>query len=105
MGDIEEDVNGPFVGEPVMFLGRDLRKIACFRNSFIFGISTGIASGLITFMFTSKPRFSTHTAFGMLWLGVFGYWVPCRIKFESKRASQIDMSIRNLRNLTSTPLK
>ncbi|EEB15110.1 conserved hypothetical protein [Pediculus humanus corporis] len=60
--------------KPIMFMGRDVTQIPCFRKSLIFGICGGITIGLGTFLYTSKPAFSSHVCFGSIWACVFLYW-------------------------------
>lgn len=64
--------------EPVMLFGRDIRKIPCFKQSMLYGIYSGFATGLATFMLTSRIRFSTNMALGS-YMGVsVVYWCYCR---------------------------
>nr|CAD7202231.1 unnamed protein product [Timema douglasi] len=44
----------------LILFGRDVSEIPCFRNSYLYGISSGIGMGLTYFMFTSKVRMATH---------------------------------------------
>lgn len=62
----------------LMLFGRDVSKIPCFRNSFLYGIGGGFAGGLLTFLFTSRPQLSTHSAMGVFMAVTFGYWGQCR---------------------------
>lgn len=68
----------PFLLQGLMLFGRDVSKIPCFRNSFLYGIGGGFAGGLLTFMFTSRPQLSTHSAMGVFMCVTFGYWAQCR---------------------------
>lgn len=61
-----------------MLFGRDVSKIPCFRNSFLYGIGGGFAGGLLTFLLTSRPQLSTHSAMGVFTCVTFGYWAQCR---------------------------
>nr|CAD7259825.1 unnamed protein product [Timema shepardi] len=59
----------------LILFGRDVSEIPCFRNSYLYGISSGIGMGLTYFMFTSKVRMATHVGFGSF-LGVtMVYWL------------------------------
>ncbi|XP_029038884.1 cytochrome c oxidase assembly protein COX20, mitochondrial [Osmia bicornis bicornis] len=49
--------NFTLFGEPII-------KTRCQRNALISGISGGILSGLVAFLFTSQPRRSVYIGFG-----------------------------------------
>lgn len=68
-----------------MFFGRDVSKIPCFRNSFLYGISGGIGAGLTAFMFTSRPQLSSHVAMGSFSVVCLCYWFQCRYMFSQTR--------------------
>lgn len=59
----EQSTSFTLFGEPVI-------KTRCQRNAMISAISGGIICGLITFLFTSNPRFSTRM--GVISYGVIG---------------------------------
>lgn len=61
-----------------ILFGRDIAAIPCFRNSFLYGISGGIGGGLLTFLFTSRPKVSMHTAMAVYVNVTIGYWFYCR---------------------------
>ncbi|XP_073988921.1 cytochrome c oxidase assembly factor COX20 lethal (3) 87Df isoform X1 [Rhodnius prolixus] len=63
--------------------GRNISEIPCFRNSYLYGISTGIAAGLIYFMCTSKIRISSHIAVTVFAATTLSYWTYCRHKWET----------------------
>lgn len=65
--------------------GRDVADIPCFRNSFLYGIGGGIGMGLGTFMFTSRPAFSTHVAYGTFFFTTLCYWLTCRYNYSSTK--------------------
>ncbi|XP_053953010.1 cytochrome c oxidase assembly protein COX20, mitochondrial [Anastrepha ludens] len=65
--------------------GRDVSQIPCFRNSFLYGISGGIAVGLGTFLGTSRTRLSTHVGFSSFFIGTLGYWLVCRYQWSKRR--------------------
>nr|CAD7402871.1 unnamed protein product [Timema poppensis] len=66
----------------LILFGRDVSEIPCFRNSYLYGISSGIGMGLTYFMFTSKVRMATHVGFGSF-LGItMIYWIHCRYKYS-----------------------
>ncbi|EFN75290.1 Protein FAM36A [Harpegnathos saltator] len=69
----------------VMLLGRDIRKVTCFKNSVLFGIYSGVAAGLVTFLFTSRVRLATNVAMGS-YMGVsLSYWCFCRYTFVKNK--------------------
>uniref|UniRef100_A0A336MEV2 Cytochrome c oxidase assembly protein COX20, mitochondrial n=1 Tax=Culicoides sonorensis TaxID=179676 RepID=A0A336MEV2_CULSO len=62
--------------------GRDVSEIPCFRSSFLYGISSGIAIGFLTFMKTSRPAFSSNVGMGSFIAITLGYWFPCRYQYS-----------------------
>lgn len=62
-----------------MFIfGRDVSQIPCFRNSFMYGVSSGLGAGFITFMSTSRGKLSMHVMMSAFTLVTMGYWFTCR---------------------------
>lgn len=57
-----------------MFLGKDVSKIPCFRNSYLYGILGGFGMGLGHFMCTSRVLRSTHFGFGSFVVISSAYW-------------------------------
>jgi len=45
------------INDQVMIFGRDVSKIPCFKESFLYGLLGGIGCGLVTFMATSLVLF------------------------------------------------
>ncbi|XP_054263542.1 cytochrome c oxidase assembly protein COX20, mitochondrial [Macrosteles quadrilineatus] len=68
----------------IMLFGRDVSTIPCFRNSWLYGISSGIGSGLLYFLFTSKPKVATHFGFTSTMIVTGAYWVICRYQYEKQ---------------------
>lgn len=68
-----------------MWFGRDISKIPCFRNSFLYGIGGGLSTGLATFMFTSRPQLASHCAIGAFTLVTLTYWMQCRYKYSDTK--------------------
>lgn len=60
--------------QPYMFFGKDVSKIPCFRNSFLYGIIGGFAMGISFFMCTSRTLKSTHFGFGSFVVISSTYW-------------------------------
>uniref|UniRef100_U5ESX7 Cytochrome c oxidase assembly protein COX20, mitochondrial n=1 Tax=Corethrella appendiculata TaxID=1370023 RepID=U5ESX7_9DIPT len=69
----------------VYLYGRDVTKIPCFKDSFFYGISTGIAVGFLAFMKTSRPQLATHIGFGTFFATTVGYWFPCRYNWSKRK--------------------
>ncbi|XP_013106970.1 cytochrome c oxidase assembly protein COX20, mitochondrial [Stomoxys calcitrans] len=65
--------------------GRDVSQIPCFRSSFMYGISGGVGIGLLTFLATSRTKFSTHVGFGTFFCGTIAYWSWCRYQWSVRR--------------------
>ncbi|XP_068153063.1 cytochrome c oxidase assembly protein COX20, mitochondrial [Drosophila tropicalis] len=83
MDDDLEDQSKSFI-----IFGRDVAKIPCFRNSFLYGISGGIGIGLLTFLGTSRTHLSTHVGFGSFFCGTIAYWMTCRYQWSARRFEQ-----------------
>lgn len=75
----------------VMLFGRDIRKIPCFKNSMLYGIYSGFASGLATFMFTSRAPLSTSMALGSFMGVSVVYWCFCRYEHVMQKYELSDM--------------
>ncbi|XP_028162050.1 cytochrome c oxidase assembly protein COX20, mitochondrial [Ostrinia nubilalis] len=69
----------------LMFMGRDLSKIPCFRESFLYGIASGVGVGLAAFLKTSKPMMSQHIGFGTFTVSTLVYWAYCRYQWSRQR--------------------
>lgn len=65
--------------------GRELSKIPCFRESFLYGIGTGVGVGIASFMKTSKPMLSQHIGFGAFSVSTMVYWSYCRWQWSKQR--------------------
>ncbi|XP_059473960.1 cytochrome c oxidase assembly protein COX20, mitochondrial [Neocloeon triangulifer] len=61
--------------------GRDVSQIPCFRSSFLYGIGTGFAGGLVYFMSTSRASRATHVGFASFFFSTFIYWGVCRYNY------------------------
>ncbi|KAK5644716.1 hypothetical protein RI129_006016 [Pyrocoelia pectoralis] len=69
----------------IIIFGRDVTKIPCFRNSFLYGISGGLACGLIRFMFTSRPQSGANFALGAYGVITMCYWFRCRYRYSQEK--------------------
>lgn len=90
----------------IVLFGRDLAQIPCFRESFFYGISSGIGVGLAAFIKTSKPMLSQHIGVGSAVTCVLGYWFVCRYQWSKSKIDamllQEAMNARILREGTIT---
>lgn len=68
-----------------MIFGKDVSKIPCFRNSFLYGILGGIGSGLVYFLFTSKVRVATNFGVASYAVITMSYWTQCRYKYSKTK--------------------
>ncbi|CAH1646594.1 unnamed protein product [Spodoptera littoralis] len=69
----------------LVIFGRDVSKIPCFRESFLYGISTGIGVGLAAFIKTSRPMLSQHIGVGTFSMTTMVYWCYCRYQWSKQR--------------------
>ncbi|RZF39657.1 hypothetical protein LSTR_LSTR001178 [Laodelphax striatellus] len=81
----DEDAGGYYEEKPVMLFGRDVSKIPCFRNSYLYGLTSGLFGGLGYFMFTSKIPHSFRFGTGTYLAVTIGYWLQCRYKFITNK--------------------
>ncbi|XP_018336877.1 cytochrome c oxidase assembly protein COX20, mitochondrial [Agrilus planipennis] len=84
----------PSESQGVVIFGRDVTKIPCFRNSYLYGIYSGVAAGLVYFLFTSRPRIATRVGVGTFATVNMSYWFWCRYnysktKFEMLRVREL----------------
>lgn len=54
----------------------------CFRNSFLYGMTSGIGVGFATFMGTSRPALSMHCTMAGFTCVTLGYWFTCRYQYS-----------------------
>ncbi|XP_001605374.1 cytochrome c oxidase assembly protein COX20, mitochondrial [Nasonia vitripennis] len=65
--------------------GRDVLKIPCIRESFLYSMSSYIGVGLLTFLVTSKPKLSSHLGFASYIVVTLGYYTNCRINYANQK--------------------
>jgi len=65
-----------------MFLGKDVSKIPCFRDSYLYGIIGGFTMGIGYFLFTSRTSRATHVGAGSFVLITTGFWAFCRYNYS-----------------------
>lgn len=80
MADTIPDDDEPKKG--LILFGRDVSKIPCFRESFLYGISAGVGALFICFVATSRPQFSANIGMGSFFITTLGYWFPCRYNYS-----------------------
>ncbi|XP_068632835.1 cytochrome c oxidase assembly protein COX20, mitochondrial [Battus philenor] len=80
---LEEDPEDEKKG--LVLFGRDLSKIPCFRESFLYGIGSGVGVGLAAFIKTSKPLLSQHIGVGAFSLTTLIYWSYCRYQWSRQK--------------------
>ncbi|XP_014251362.1 cytochrome c oxidase protein 20 homolog [Cimex lectularius] len=64
---------------------RSFADIPCYKNSLLYGISSGIGGGLIYFLFTSKVKHACHASIATHTVVTLSYWTYCRYKWEEDR--------------------
>ncbi|CAH3867848.1 cytochrome c oxidase assembly protein COX20, mitochondrial [Pieris brassicae] len=92
---LEEDAEEEKQG--LVLFGRDLSKIPCFRESFFYGIVSGVGVGFGSFMKTSKPMLSQHIGFGTFTMTTLIYWSYCRWQWSKQRfdAELLQEAVKN----------
>jgi len=73
----------------LVIFGKDLSAVPCWRNSWLYGISGGLGSGLVYFLFTSKIRAATNVGFTSIMAITGAYWCVCRYQYE-KQARELE---------------
>uniref|UniRef100_A0A1B6MAQ3 Cytochrome c oxidase assembly protein COX20, mitochondrial n=1 Tax=Graphocephala atropunctata TaxID=36148 RepID=A0A1B6MAQ3_9HEMI len=71
-------------GKKLILFGQDFSKIPCFRSSWLYGVSGGIGSSLLYFLFTSKPKIACHVGFSAMIGITMSYWVVCRYEWSRR---------------------
>ncbi|XP_075974341.1 cytochrome c oxidase assembly factor COX20 lethal (3) 87Df [Anticarsia gemmatalis] len=69
----------------LVIFGRDVSQIPCFRESFLYGIASGVGVGIAAFLKTSRPMFSQHVGVGTFSLTTMIYWSFCRYQWSKQR--------------------
>lgn len=102
-----ENVDENDESKAVMLFGRDIRKIPCFKNSMLYGIYSGLAAGLTTFMFTSRVHLSTGMTLGSFMGVSMVYWCFCRYDHVMKKHELNDMQyiLRNKSSVSEEDFK
>lgn len=74
-----------FLFQGLVIFGRDVSKIPCFRESFLYGTASGVGVGLAAFIKTSKPMLSQHIGFGTFTISTMIIWSYCRWQWSKQR--------------------
>ncbi|XP_052105917.1 cytochrome c oxidase assembly protein COX20, mitochondrial-like [Mytilus californianus] len=83
---MEDDENQE---KPKKFFSQEVWKEPCFRDTMIVGSSSGLISGLATFIFTSSGRKMFHASFLGFLVPYIGYGTFCWYT-TSKQQAYID---------------
>lgn len=81
---------------PLTLFGKPIIQTKCQRDAFLYGIPSGITIGLITFLFTSHVKYSTHVSVGSYVMITLGYSCHC-IYNEYKMRKEVKMIKRAMR--------
>jgi len=80
---IEYEEQKDLLNRKLILMGHNVGEIPCFRNSFLYGITSGMVAGIAFFAFTSKIRRATSVGFWS-YIGVTSvYWLQCRYRFSA----------------------
>ncbi|XP_014474273.1 PREDICTED: cytochrome c oxidase protein 20 homolog isoform X1 [Dinoponera quadriceps] len=92
-----EDTELQNQSKEVILFGRDIRKVPCFKNSILFGIYSGLATGLATFMFTSRVKLASNVAMGSYVSVALGYYFFCRYTYVKNKydIAEIQQALRH----------
>lgn len=81
--EVEYDDKKDLLNRKLILMGNNVGEIPCFRNSFLYGITSGMVAGIAFFAFTSKIRRATSVGFWS-YIGVTSvYWLQCRYRFSA----------------------
>lgn len=75
----------------VMLFGRDITKVPCFKDSQLYGIYSGFATGLATFMVTSRIRLTTAVSLGSYICVSFVFFCYCRYNYAMTKYAVYDV--------------
>ena len=90
-----------------MIFGQDATKVPCFRNTFLYSISSGIGVGLATFLMTSRSKLALNVGFGTYFIVGIGYWIKCRYRYTMQKfyVSQMQDSMQRHMVLKGTNIE
>ena len=81
--DLEEEES--VLRRKLVVFGQDVGQIPCFRNSFLYGILSGMGTGIGWFAFSSNIPRATNIGF-YTYVGVtFCYWCNCRWNYSKTK--------------------
>ncbi|CAG2113253.1 unnamed protein product [Medioppia subpectinata] len=73
------------INKQINLFGRDISRVPCFKESFLYGLLGGIGCGLITFTATSRVGKACNIAVYSFTGIVFVYWLHCRSNIAKTR--------------------
>ncbi|KAK7079604.1 hypothetical protein SK128_025562, partial [Halocaridina rubra] len=90
-------VSACFITTRMGLFEKDFSQIPCFRQTFMYSISTGLGAGIVYFLLTSKIRQATHFGVGSYAIVTLGYWAYCRYNFskEKQRTGQLRKALQH----------
>ncbi|XP_063923130.1 cytochrome c oxidase assembly protein COX20, mitochondrial [Zophobas morio] len=86
-----KELEKPPPDKSLIIFGRDVSKIPCFRNSFLYGIYGGLGLGLGHFMFKSRPLAACNFAVYSFCGVTLVYWIQCRYKYSQMKFQMLQM--------------
>ncbi|KAK8398074.1 hypothetical protein O3P69_003770 [Scylla paramamosain] len=69
----------------VKLMGRNMSQMPCFRETFLYSVSSGLAAGFLHFMLTSRVQRSAHLAMATYGCVTLGYWSYCRYNYSVQK--------------------
>jgi cytochrome c oxidase assembly protein subunit 20 len=81
----KEEKDKELLERKLFLMGTDVGSIPCFRNSFLYGITSGFVAGIGHFAVTSRVKQATSFGFWS-YIGVtFSYWCYCRYAYSATK--------------------
>ncbi|XP_047474720.1 cytochrome c oxidase assembly protein COX20, mitochondrial-like [Penaeus chinensis] len=74
-------------------MGRNLSEVPCFRETFLYSITSGLGSGLVNFMLTSRVQRSVQVGLGVYTCMTLGYWSYCRYNYSQQKFSMGQLQV------------
>lgn len=88
-------------------MGRNLSEVPCFRETFLYSITSGLGSGLLNFMLTSRVQRSVQVGLGVYTCVTLGYWSYCRYNFSQQKfnVGQLQVAMQKQALLEGTEIE
>ncbi|XP_027235717.1 cytochrome c oxidase assembly protein COX20, mitochondrial [Penaeus vannamei] len=88
-------------------MGRNLSEVPCFRETFLYSITSGLGSGLLNFMLTSRVQRSVQVGLGVYTCVTLGYWSYCRYNFSQQKfnVGQLQVAMQKQALLEGTEME